>query len=98
MTTRKTTPAPAILIAIDVSKARNDILIEIPGVARRRRLVVPNTCLEHDRFIGLLKDLGAPVTAAFEGDAQLPPPARLPLARGWRLATARVLSRAGKDA
>jgi len=66
MTIRETTPAPAVLVAIDVSKARNDVLIETPGAARRRRLVVPNTRIEHDHFIELLKGLGAPVTAAFE--------------------------------
>jgi transposase len=66
MTIRESMPTSVILVAIDVSKARNDVLIEMPGSARRRRLVVPNTRAEHDHFIGLLKGLGAPVTAAFE--------------------------------
>jgi transposase len=66
MTIGKTTPTPTILVAIDVSKARNDVLIELPGAARRRRLVVPNTRLEHDRFITSLQSFGAPVTAALE--------------------------------
>lgn len=66
MTFSDTTPAPAILVAIDVSKTRNDVLIEVPGAARRRRLEVPNTRVEHDHFIRLLQSLGAPVTAAFE--------------------------------
>jgi len=66
MTIRESMPTPGILVAIDVSKTRNDVLIEAPGAARRRRLVVPNTRAEHDHFIGLLKGLGAPVTAAFE--------------------------------
>lgn len=66
MTTRKTTPALAVLVAIDVSKARNDVLIEMPGAARRRRLVVPNTRIEHDRFIDMLRALGQPVLAGFE--------------------------------
>lgn len=50
MTLKELTPADAVLVAIDVSKARNDVLIEKPGSARRRRLVVPNTRIEHDRF------------------------------------------------
>lgn len=66
MTIRVSMPTPAVLVAIDVSKARNDVLIERPGSARRLRLVVPNTRAEHDRFIELLKGLEAPVTAAFE--------------------------------
>lgn len=66
MTIRESMPTPGVLVAIDVSKTRNDVLIETPGSARRRRLVVPNTRAEHDHFIGLLKGLGAPVTAAFE--------------------------------
>lgn len=66
MTIYNATPAPAILVAIDVSKARNDVLIELPGVTRRRRLVVPNTRVEHDRFVASLQSFGAPVTAAFE--------------------------------
>ena len=66
MTFCKTTPAPTILVAIDVSKARNDVLIELPGATRRRRLVVPNTRVEHDRFVALLQSFGFPVTAAFE--------------------------------
>lgn len=66
MTIGKTTPTPTILVAIDVSKARNDVLIEVPCAARRRRLVVPNTRLEHDRFVALLQSFESPVTAAFE--------------------------------
>lgn len=66
MTLKEPTPADAVLVAIDVSKARNDVLIEKPGSARRRRLVVPNTRIEHDRFIALLTSLDAPVIAGFE--------------------------------
>lgn len=66
MTIRESMPTPGILVAIDVSKTRNDVLIETPGSARRRRLVIPNTRVEHDHFIRLLKGLGGPVTAAFE--------------------------------
>lgn len=57
---------PAILVAIDIAKSRNDVLIEIPGHGRRRRLVVPNTRAEHDHFIQLLQSFGRPVVAGFE--------------------------------
>ena len=32
----------AVLVAIDISKKRNDVLIQIPGSTRRRRLTVLN--------------------------------------------------------
>lgn len=58
MTRMKPTPTDAALVAIDVSKSRNDVLIEVPGGKRRRRLVVPNTRREHDNFVTLLGGLG----------------------------------------
>jgi transposase len=66
MTLRDPTPPDAILVAIDVSKQRNDVLIEIPGKGRRRRMVVVNARAEHDRFVDMLRALGQPVIAGFE--------------------------------
>ena len=66
MTLSKPTLPDAVLVAIDVSKARNDVLIELPSSARRKRLVVMNTRVEHDRFVDLLRGLGRPVTIGFE--------------------------------
>ena len=66
MTIRETTRTDVALVAIDVSKNRNDVLIEVPGKSRRRRLVVPNTKTEHDHFVALLGGLGCPVLAGFE--------------------------------
>lgn len=54
-----------VLVAIDVSKTHNDVLIEPPG-CRRRRLTVLNTRAEHDRFVELLLGSGRPVVAGFE--------------------------------
>ena len=51
MTNREPTPAHASLVAIDISKLRNDVLIERPGTVRRKRLTVLNTRSEHDRFV-----------------------------------------------
>lgn len=79
MTLKQITPTDAVLVAIDVSKLRNDVLIEVPGRHRRRRLVVPNTRGEHDRFIELLCEFDAPVIAAFEATGNY----HRPLA--WRL-------------
>jgi transposase len=66
MTNLKVTPSESILVAIDVSKSRNDILIDIPGAGRHQRLVVLNTRSEHDRLIERLLAFGRPVIAGFE--------------------------------
>ena len=66
MTRPQLTPPTGVLVAIDVAKARNEILIEVPGSGRRRRLSVLNTRAEHDRLITLLSDLGQPVTCGVE--------------------------------
>jgi hypothetical protein len=42
MTTPDSTPADAVLVAIDIAKARNEVLIDAPGHRRRRRLPVLN--------------------------------------------------------
>jgi transposase len=59
-------PKNSVLVAIDVSKLRNDVLIELPGNSRRKRLTVLNSREEHDRFVEFLTGLGQPVTAGFE--------------------------------
>ena len=66
MTNREPTPADVVLVAIDISKLRNDVLIELPGSVRRKRLTVLNTKMEHDRFVELLGGLGRSVIAGFE--------------------------------
>ena len=66
MTNAYSIPHNAVLVAIDISKARNDVLIEIPGNKRRRRLIVQNTRAEHDRLLDLLRSFGRPVVAGFE--------------------------------
>jgi transposase len=71
--------AGAMLVAIDIAKARNEVLIEAPGHDRRRRLTVPNTRDEHDRFVELLRTAGRPVIVALEATGNY----HRPLA--WRL-------------
>ena len=70
MTTRQPMPDGAVLVAIDVAKHRNEILIEAPASSRRRRLSVLNTREEHDRLVGVLTGYNAPVIVGFEGEAQ----------------------------
>lgn len=66
MTTLHPMPDDVVLVAIDIAKARNEVLIEAPGQKRRRRMTVPNTRAEHDRLIVLLKGFGRPVACAME--------------------------------
>jgi transposase len=82
MTTPDSTPAAAVLVAIDIAKVRNEVLIEAPGHKRRRRLLVLNTRAEHDRLIELLQAYGRPVVCAFEATGNY----HRPIA--WRLAEA----------
>jgi transposase len=82
MTTPDSTPAAAVLVAIDIAKVRNEVLIEAPGHKRRRRLLVLNTRAEHDRLIEVLQAYGQPVVCAFEATGNY----HRPIA--WRLAEA----------
>ena len=77
------TPADAVLVALDIAKARKDVLIEFPGQARRRRITVLNTRAEQDSFIGLLASFFAPDHRCLRSDRQLSPRHRLAFARSW---------------
>ena len=66
MTSQKPTPSNAALVAIDIAKYRNEVLIHSPGRARRRRLTVLNTRDDHDRLIETLSELGGPVLVGLE--------------------------------
>lgn len=61
-----TTLIEPVLVAIDISKHRHEVLIEIPGHKRRRRLTVLNCREDFDRLTALLADYGHPVRVAFE--------------------------------
>ena len=66
MTDHKITPDAPVLVAIDIAKHRHEILIEVPGRKRRRRLTIQNTREDYQRVITLLVDYGRPVRIAFE--------------------------------
>jgi hypothetical protein len=55
-----------VLVAIDISKARHEVLIAIPDKKRRRRLTVLNQLDDFNRLITLLASYGRPVRVAFE--------------------------------
>ena len=50
-----------VLVAIDISKKRHDILIAAPGKKHRRRVTLMNTFEDYRRLIDLLRDYGCPV-------------------------------------
>lgn len=60
MTSANIIPADAVLVAIDIAKVRNEVLIEDPSHKRRRRLQVLNNRSDHDRLIEILQAYDRP--------------------------------------
>jgi hypothetical protein len=79
MTNRYPIPNHAVLVAIDIAKHKNAVLIERPGSSRRRSLTVINSRAEHDRLVGELSGYDCPVVCAFEATGNYHRPL------GWRL-------------
>jgi transposase len=82
MTSIEPTPAGAALVATDVAKLRNEVLIELPDARRRPRLTVSNCRGEHDRLLAELQALARPVLIGLEPTGHY----HRPLA--WRLVQA----------
>ena len=63
-----------VLVAIDIAKHRNEVLIAVPGRRRRKRLTVRNVREDIDRFVETLTAFGVPVQVGFEptGDYHRP--------------------------
>jgi transposase len=57
-----------VLVAIDIAKARNDVLVELPD-GRRRKLKVANTAKDYQSFIDYLKSLELPCVIGLEATA-----------------------------
>jgi transposase len=55
-----------VLVAIDIAKARHEVLIAVPVKKRRRRLTVLNQLDDFNRLVTALKEYGRPVRVAFE--------------------------------
>ena len=66
MTKLTPTPAGAVLVAIDMSKNRQEILIERPEGGRRRRMTVMATRQDYDGFAEQLAAIGRPIIVGFE--------------------------------
>ena len=61
------TPDARVLVGIDISKHRQEVLIAAPGKTRRRRLTITNTTDDFRHLIAILRDYGPPVRIGFEG-------------------------------
>jgi transposase len=68
MTKPMNTTMPAFLVAIDIAKRQNDVLVQHPD-RRRRAFKVANTRTDLCKFSAYLKSLGAPCRVAFEPTA-----------------------------
>ena len=66
MTKLTSTPAGAVLVAIDMSKNRQEVLIERPEGGRRRRMTVMATRQDYDGFAEQLAGIGRPIVVGFE--------------------------------
>jgi transposase len=59
-------PDARVLVGIDISKHRHEVLIAAPSKSRRRRMTVLNTADDYRRLIAALMEYGLPVTVGFE--------------------------------
>lgn len=66
MTVDHSTRSDAVLVGIDISKHRHEVLIEAPGPARRRRLTILNTKADFNRLVETLRAYGCHVRVGFE--------------------------------
>ena len=66
MTKAHDTTGARVLVGIDISKHRHEVLIAVPGKTRRRRMTVLNTAADYQRLIEVLRGLELPATIGFE--------------------------------
>lgn len=51
MTVSRPSPSGAVLVAIEIANHRHEVLRELPGRQRRRRLTMLNTRPQHDHLV-----------------------------------------------
>ncbi len=66
MTSVKPTSVSPLLVAIDISKHRHEVLVSVPGKVRRRRLSIRNTLEDFQRLAALLGQYGCLARIGFE--------------------------------
>jgi transposase len=62
----ETTPDARVLVGVDISKHRHEVLIAAPGKQRRRRVTLTNTKADFERLVAVLSGYGRPVRIGFE--------------------------------
>ncbi len=55
-----------VLVGIDISRHRHEVLIAVPGKTRRRRMTITNSLEDFQRLIALLQEYALPVRVGFE--------------------------------
>jgi transposase len=58
--------ASTVLVAIDISKHRHEVLVGVPGKKRRRRMTIMNTLEDFYRVSAALVNYDLPVRIGFE--------------------------------
>ena len=66
MTDTIITQSKTVLVAIDIAKARHEVLIAVAGRKRHRRLTVLNQLDDFGRLIAIRSDYRHPVRVAFD--------------------------------
>jgi len=66
MTVDQATRPDPVLVGIDISKNRHEVLIEVPDRKRRRKVTMTNTRDDFDRLTTLLQEYQRPVRIGFE--------------------------------
>jgi transposase len=65
MTKINLTSEGKVLVAIDIAKARNDVLIQLPN-GKRKRFIIANKSFDYKEFSRYLRSLGIPCLIGFE--------------------------------
>jgi hypothetical protein len=79
MSNRHTTPEAAILVAVDIAKDHNEVLIELDA-NHRRRFRMTNTLEEYERLVSYLRQFDGPALVGFEATGNYPGNYHRPLA------------------
>lgn len=66
MTDHHSTAVERVLVAIDISKHRHEVLIQVPGKKRRRRITIRNSLDDFHRLSESLTNYSLPVRVGFE--------------------------------
>lgn len=77
MTKRNPTATDAVLVAIDMSKYRQEVLLERPEGGRRRRMNVIASKADYDRLADDLAAIGRPIIVGFEATGDFVGPWRI---------------------